>query len=326
MSNAGGKIRIHRRGAEKSAPSFVFMTHLRPGALITGGCLVVLASGTLVFFALRDADRRPTLPTPPGVTVPAGLRYVGGDEFNSPGESAPDATRWKTSANLVGDKREAWVSGGLLSLSPNQSCGNNAADVTYREPFAGHRRIRIEMRLRMPCVPALLRRMNADKTPNRGFLPGGVALSPQNTSAHYCIPLVSIEYMNSATPEDGKKRLKEYAAAAPMANAATDGHYDGNFHDYAFEWQGESMHVFRDGVEIPNAMSGRNLRLPVLSEAWRRRLGFLPQPVLDQLDDWRRPALTQPHRIEITCADVPPIPQDDRLRLEVDYVRIFQAD
>lgn len=302
------------------------MTHLRPGALIAGGCLVVLASGTLAFFALRDADRRPTLPTPPGVTVPAGLRYVGGDELNSPGESAPDATRWKTSANLVGDKREAWVSGGCLTLSPNQSSGSNAAAVTYREPFAGHRRVRIEMRLRMPCVPALLRRMNADKTPNRGWGLGNLALRPQNPHGHYGIPLVSIMYTNSATPEDGKKRLEERAALAPMANAATDGHYDGHFHDYAFEWQGESMRVFRDDVEIPNAMNDRVLSLPVLSEAWRRRLGFLPQPVLNRLDEWRRPALPQPHRLEITCADVPPIPQDDRLRLEVDYVRIFQAD
>ncbi len=298
----------------------------RKAALIVASALVAIGLAGVVTWARLIDGKLPTLPTPAGVTVPLGMRYVGGDEFNSSGDGKPDSTKWLVVANAEPTAGEARVANGVLTLSPAGKSSANSASVTYRQALDGRRRLRIELRFRMPCVPSALRRMNADNRPNSGWNLANCSFSPAAPEACYVIGFASVGYSNSDTPGDGKKRLNEEAGVTSLSNASTGGHYDGEFHDYAIEWCGESVRVFRDGAEVPDALKNAMLRSSVIGYEWRRRLKFLPDVLRNPLFEWNRWNFDRPHHLSLGCADVPPIPEDDRLRIEVDHLRVFQAD
>lgn len=292
------------------------MTKFWKYGLISAGAAATLTVA-LFFVSGYTIGRLPTLPTPPGATVPPGLRYVGGDEFDAPDGSAPDSSRWKINANTTPARREVWIESGALQLSPNGSLGCNAATVfSYEKPDA---RIagRIEIRARMANTEGAIRRMQRDsRGPGWGWQLGGIDLSHTSLDP-YSLGVLSIGYSN------GTPQLHESAGNIEVAGDTTGSNYDGAYHTYTLTWRNESVVCLRDDVEIANPWRNDYLRRPVIHP---NLIKLLPTSVHTQLSGWKEWDFARPHYIRLTCADVPPVDTSDPLRLEIDYVRIFQAE
>lgn len=115
-----------------------------------------------------NAGRLPTLPTPPGVSVPPGMRYVGGDEFDE--GAKPDEKRW--SRGVIGGSGTATtVENGCMVIR-----GADEKSLQIWDLQKKFRRGRVEVRMRFsPAVPSWTATVGlVQYPPFRSYTVGGV--------------------------------------------------------------------------------------------------------------------------------------------------------
>lgn len=274
---------------------------------LAGVACALLAAGLTWVLAAPASGKLPTLPTPPGVLVPAGMRYVGGDEFNGPDGAPPAPTIWSVDANTAPGQTEVTLRDGCLLLSPNGSrSGMNSVTATCRPMITGVAIGRIDVRLRVPTTEAALRRQDrCQKLASAGIVLACIEITGTNTDTWFPIAGICME--------TNKPKLVEITGGVTRPPA-----YDGEFHTYSAEWRKGFVRYFYDGsfiAEYPNDTF-------VLPAGLRSALPHIP--LMDRLRGWRTPSYPAATNLSITCGDVPPVTNQDRIRLEVDYVRIFQ--
>lgn len=272
--------------------------------LIAGAvaCAAIVAG-----FVRRDSGRIPTLPTPPGVVVPEGMRYVGGDEFDGPDGSVPDTAKWKIEAVSYYMWRrnhpdseplrqdEVIVKDGILSISPGGSQGYRNVNITHLANPVGKRAGIIEIRARI--------------APPRSYNgSNGTTLFIRDDEGHL-------------------GRLAGYWTQEPAEFSADDKGPDGKgvFHVYRMEWRDGVFHRFKDNRELPSdgsMMVEDDFTMESLSSGLPSWLeSRLPDSVIEALNPVVNAFERRRHHLE---ADVYADSPKDRPALEIDYVRVFQ--
>lgn len=306
------------------------MKKSRKYGLIAGGVALGVLAVVAFVFSGYNKERLPTLPTPTGVVVPAGMRYVGGDEFDAPDGSAPDVKRW-------------------LFLS--------SEDALHRAQSAGPAKVDADLNAGLiPTATAAIKqnslRLDSGKTP-KGFIGLGLApfspgeagvvewrirvLHPQKLSAPASFGWnTKVNRGFSVFPGREEKHLIGIPDLFPIYcyHPKDD---DEVFHTYSVSWHGSRMDFAQDGITYCriNASEATN---PLMMKTFSRRDFHYQLP--QSLGDFfmrhmsRIPGSTPLHlslslpglETESTAAKVFGIPplQGEPPIMDIDYVRIFQ--
>ena len=264
--------------------------------LIVGGAFAATLMALLVFG--YNKDRMPTLPTPPGVVVPPGMRYVGGDEF----DAHLDPKKWLVGADSYYMWRrshpaseslqpdEVLVRDGVMSISPGGTQRDRFVTVTHLTDISGRIAGTIEFRARL-VPPAVFEGTH------------GARLAIGDEAGHHA-------------------SLASYWLDSPEEIPARG---TGEFHRYRIEWRAGVFRRYEDDRELPSED-------PMMVEddfTMEESFSGLPDWIESLLPDLLVEELNSPvsaferrrhHFMANAYADA----LRHRHRLEIDYVRIFQ--
>lgn len=264
---------------------------------LIAGSVIVAGIAALIIYGYNK-DRMPTLPTPPGVVVPPGMRYVGGDEF----DGHLDPKQWL----IVAESYHMWildhpesealrpdevlVHDGVMSISPGGTQRDRFVTVTHLTNISGRIAGAIEFRARL-VPPAVFEGKHGAR----------LAIGDE-AGYHASFASYWLDSPDEISPKDA-----------------------GEFHRYRIEWRAGVFRRYEDDRELPSED-------PMMVEN-----GFTMEESLSGLPDWiesllpdllveelNSPISAFERRRHHFMANAYADALRHRHRLEIDYVRIFQ--
>lgn len=298
--------------------------------LTLGAALAALALAVLVV-ANMQTGRTPTIPTPPGVSVPAGMRYVGGDEFNAPDGTRPPPEQWLLLARDPAWETKTHADGNSVTTEFKPGADprfkeasieaaairGNALSLRIQPSDAGDIRTMRAIRLTLGKAGKVEYRIRMQGSP---MACGSVDLIRDKSSA-------SLFLLMRKEPGDAQKLqsiFPPHIAEAPSA-------IDGQFHLYAMEWTDGAVRFSRDGtVYASYEADSLNSPFTYLTQApdWVYRLPkseFLHSTFFNKP---RRIPSDAPWTMLLLMADPGRrfgVPSESPCSMEIDYIRIFQV-
>lgn len=273
-----------------------------------------LIAGTAVIAVLiiygynKGRPRRlPTLPAPPGAIVPAGMRYVGGDEFDGADGTKP-ATMKVVKRDTATTAPEFEIRSGALHFAPIQteSLRSSTIGVAYHSPIDMRIPGRLEVRTRMrlseytKIIAQELKSLKKSYTVKVFF---GVLCPPTDGYEFDVFRYNPYEVDESGETPIKSNNLEEYCT-------------------HALQWRQGKITFYENGVASPEHDLGNEWVLP----AWLVHSSLLPKSLSDRLEDWTEWAPNKtPYNFVIKFQNF--IPRNDpsqRDIMEIDYIRIFQ--
>lgn len=294
--------------------------------LIAAG--TAFAAVSLYFVFNHNSGRMPTLPTPPGVVVPPGLRYVGGDEFEGPDGIAP--TNWLITSNDPSTR-----------MKTNESPSENQTPTRMPAAFIRDDSLRFYLnKMTDPNRSTMTQSIASRSTPltlgESGRMEMRVKMVGESDtlSAQFCFSHKSRNlflFSFEKKSEEAEQRITGTVfdeLMLPHLYKVGAG-ADAQFHTYAMEWRPGLIEFSRDGVSMgkyDDTMKTGPFTSFIVSAEWRIRIQtWMPDIISERVLRWKTWDMADtPWTVSLLLMDLAAPSDDKPAGLEIDYLRIFQ--